>query len=90
MAKSKIDEVKQSLGYMSDGQRSKEETQNFYSGKDSKDTVQLKEEPKGKKITVVGIVEAEKLQKAGWRLVDCYRPSDDPFSDKEYKFERIK
>ena len=80
MAK-KIDEVKESLGL------SKEQAQNFYSGKDP--AVQL-DEPKGNKKTVIGIVEAEKLQKSGWRLVDCHRPSDDPFSDKVYKFERIK
>ena len=89
MAK-KADEVKKSLGYMSDGQFSKEEAQNFYSGKESKSTVQLKEEPEGKKVTVIGIVEAEKLQKSGWRQVSCRRTSDDPFSKKEYKFERNK
>ena len=89
MAK-KADEVKKSLGYMSDGQRSKEEAQNFYSGKESKSTVEMKEEPEGKKVTVIGIIEAEKLQKSGWRLVSAARTSDDPFSDKEYKFERNK
>ncbi len=88
MAK-KADEVKK--GYMSDGQFSKEEAQNFYSGKEEyKETEQLKEEPKGKNVTVIGIIEAEKLQKSGWRLVSAARTSDDPFSDKEYKFERNK
>jgi len=54
-----------------------------------KDTVQF-EEPKGKTQTVIGIVEAEKLQKAGWTLKSATRPTDDPFGDKEYKFERNK
>ena len=83
MAK-KADEIKKSLGI------TKEEAQNFYSGTDMKETVQLKEEPKGNEQTVIGIVEAEKLQKAGWTLISATRPSDDPFGDKEYKFERNK
>ncbi len=85
MAK-KADEVKKSLGIPI----SKETAQNFYSGKDMKETVLLKEEPKGNKQTVIGIVEAEKLQKAGWTLVSATRPTEDPFGDKEYKFERNK
>ena len=87
MAK-KADEVTKSLGV--DKPISKEKAQNFYSGKESKETVQLKEEPKGNKKTVIGVIEAEKLQKAGWRLVDCHRISDNPFGAKEYKFERNK
>ena len=65
----------------------KEKTQNFYSHE--KEYVQT-EEPKGNKKTVIGIIEAEKLQKAGWRLVSATRLTDDPFGDKEYKFERNK
>ena len=86
MAK-KADEIKKSLGI--DKPISKEEAQNFYSGTQMKETVQI-EEPKGKEQTVIGIVEAEKLQKAGWTLISATRPSDDPFSDKTYKFERNK
>ena len=90
MAK-KADEVKKSLGLeKSEEPISKEAAQNFYSGKEIKETVQLKEEPKGNKQTVIGIVEAEKLQKAGWTLVSATRPTEDPFGDKEYKFERNK
>ena len=80
MAK-KADEIKESLGLK------KEEAQNLYSHKDQYVPV---EEPKGNKKTVIGIIEAEKLQKAGWRLVDCHQTSDDPFGNKEYKFERNK
>ena len=81
MAK-KADEAKESLGL-------EKKAQNFYSGKDS--YVPPKEgEPKGNKQTVIGIIEAEKLQKSGWRLVSATHTSDDPFSDKEYKFERNK
>ncbi len=91
MAK-KADEVKKSLGLGKEKSEpiSKEEAQNFYSGKDMKETVQLKEEPKGKTQTVIGIVEAEKLQKAGWTLISAARTSGDPFGDKTYKFERNK
>ncbi len=78
MAK-KVDEVKKSLGI------SKE--QNFYSHEKEYAPV---EEPKGNKKTIIGISEAEKLQKAGWTLVSVTRLSDDPFGDKEYKFERNK
>ncbi len=84
MAK-KADEVKKSL----DKPISKERAQNFYSGEKMKETVQI-EEPKGNKQTIIGIVEAEKLQKAGWTLTSATRPTDDPFGDKEYKFERNK
>ena len=84
MAK-KADEIKKSL----DVPISKDEAQNFYSHKEMKETVQI-EEPKGNKQTVIGIIEAEKLQKAGWTLVSATRPSEDPFGDKEYKFERNK
>ena len=87
MAK-KADEIKKSLGL--EEPISKEAAQNFYSGKEIRETVQLKEEPKGNKQTVIGIVEAEKLQKAGWTLVSATRPTEDPFGDKEYKFERNK
>ena len=86
MAK-KADEIKKSLGL--EKPIPKEEAQNFYSGERMKDTVQF-EEPKGNKKTVIGIVEAEKLQKAGWTLKSATRPTDDPFGDKEYKFERNK
>ncbi len=91
MAK-KADEVKKSLGLAEEKSKpiSKEQAQNFYSGKEMKETVQMKEEPKGNKVTIIGIVEAEKLQKAGWTLISATRPSDDPFGDKEYKFERNK
>jgi hypothetical protein len=85
MAK-KADEVTKSLGVKP---IPKEEAQNFYSGERMKETVQI-EEPKGKEKTVIGIVEAEKLQKAGWTLISATRPSEDPFGDKEYKFERNK
>ena len=80
MAKKKADEIKESLGL-------KETAQNMYSGE--KPYIQI-EEPKGKMQTVIGIIEAEKLQKAGWQLVSATRPTDDPFGDKEYKFERNK
>ena len=94
MAK-KADEIKKSLGLEKpkielEKPISKEEAQNFYSHKEMKETVQLKEEPKGKNQIVIGIVEAEKLQKAGWTLISATRPSDDPFGDKTYKFERNK
>ena len=79
MAK-KADEIKEGL--------SKDEAQNLYSGADQFE--QTEEEPKGNKITVIGIIEAEKLQKAGWTLISATRPSDDPFGDKTYKFERNK
>jgi hypothetical protein len=88
MAKKKADEVKESLGLKK--LTPEEEAQEFYSGKNPKETVQLKEEPKGDEKKVIGIIEAEKLQKAGWRLVDCHPISDSPFGDKEYKFERNK
>ena len=80
MAKNKADEIKEGL--------SKDEAQNLYSGADQFE--QTEEEPKGNKVTVIGIIEAEKLQKAGWTLVSATRPSGDPFGDKEYKFERNK
>jgi len=83
----KADEIKKSLGI--DKPISKEEAQNFYSGTQMKETVQI-EEPKGNEVTVIGIIEAEKLQKAGWTLTSATRPSADPFGDKEYKFERNK
>ena len=35
-------------------------------------------------IEVTNIIEAEKLQRAGWRLIDCHLSSD----GKIYKFER--
>ncbi len=38
--------------------------------------------------TVIGIIEAEKLQKSGWQLISAVRTSDDPFGDKEYKFRK--
>lgn len=79
MAK-KADEVKESLGL-------KGKAQNLYSHKDQYVPI---EEPDGNKKTVIGIIEAEKLQKAGWQLVSATRPTDDPFGDKEYKFERNK
>ena len=79
MAK-KADGIKESLGL-------KKEAQNLYSHKDQYVPV---EEPKGNKKTVIGIIEAEKLQKAGWTLVSATRPTADPFGDKEYKFERNK
>jgi len=88
MAKKKADEVKESLGLKT--LTPEENAQEFYSGKESKESVQLKEEPKGDEETVIGIVEAEKLQKAGWRLVSATRASDNPFGDKTYKFERNK
>jgi len=80
MAK-KADETKESLGLK------KEEAQNLYSHKDQYVPV---DEPKGNKKTVIGIIEAEKLQKAGWTLISATRPTADPFGDKEYKFERNK
>ena len=79
MAK-KADEIKEGLA--------KDEAQNLYSG--AEQFVQTEEEPKGNKITVIGIIEAEKLQKAGWTLTSATRSSADPFGDKEYKFERNK
>ena len=79
MAK-KTDEIKEGL--------TKDEARNLYSG--AEQFVQTEEEPKGNKKTVIGIIEAEKLQKAGWTLVSATRPSGDPFGDKEYKFERNK
>lgn len=88
MAK-KADEVKKALD-LGKPISEVERAQNFYSGEKMKETVQLKENPKGNKVTVIGIVEAEKLQKAGWILKDAFRTSDDPFSDKTYKFERNK
>ena len=81
MAKKKADEVKEPLGLG-------KIQQNLYSGKD--DYVPLKDEPKGNTQTVIGIIEAEKLQKAGWTLISATRPTADPFGDKEYKFERNK
>jgi len=84
MAK-KADEIKKSLGIAE--AIPKVEAQNFYSGKEPYVKV---EEPEGKKQTVIGVIEAEKLQKAGWTLISATRPSDDPFGDKEYKFERNK
>jgi len=86
MAK-KADEIKKSLGI--DKPISKEEAQNFYSGTEMKETVQI-EEPEGNEQTIIGIIEAEKLQKAGWTLISATRSSDDPFGDKTYKFERNK
>ena len=87
MAKKKADEVKKALDVPSEG-IPKVEAQNFYSGKEPYVEV---EEPEGNKITVIGIVEAEKLQKSGWLLVDATRTNKkDPFSDKTYKFERNK
>ena len=76
MAKKKADEVKGATT-----------TQNFYSGVDeyvpdeSIDTT-------GKEKTVIGLIEAEKLQKAGWLLISAARTSDDPFGDKTYKFRK--
>ena len=81
MAKKKADEVKEPLGLG-------KIQQNLYSGKD--DYVPPKEEPKGNSKTVIGIIEAEKLQKAGWRNISITRLTDDPFGRKEYKFERNK
>ena len=80
MAKNKADEIKEGL--------SKDEARNLYSG--AEQFVQTEEEPKGNKKTVIGIIEAEKLQKAGWTLTSATRSSADPFGDKEYKFERNK
>ena len=60
--------------------------QNLYSGKDQfnpKDEIKSNE----KKKTVIGIVEAEKLQKSGWRLLSAVPISSDHFGDKEYKFK---
>jgi hypothetical protein len=85
MAK-KADEVKKALGM---NPISKEEAQNLYSGKEPF-VPSKEEEPKGNKKTVIGIVEAEKLQKAGWTLISATRPTEDPFGNKEYKFERNK
>jgi len=79
MAKKKADEIKKSLGL-------DKKAQNFYSGENA---YVPEEQPKENKKTVIGINEAERLQKAGWRLVDCHPVSADPFGDKEYKFERI-
>ncbi len=82
MAKKKADEVKESLGL-------EKRAQNFYSGKDT--YVPPKEgEPTGNKKTVIGVIEAEKLQKSGWRQISCRRTSDDPFGDKTYIYERNK
>ena len=61
--------------------------QNFYSGKDQfnpEDEVKSSDKEK----TVIGIVEAEKLQKSGWTMVSACLLSEDPFGDKEYKFIR--
>ncbi len=61
--------------------------QNLYSGKDQfnpKDEIKSNE----KKKTVIGIVEAEKLQKSGWQLLSAVPISSDPFGDKEYKFKK--
>ena len=79
MAK-KADEIKEGL--------TKDEARNFYSG--AEQFVQTDEEPKGNKKTVIGIIEAEKLQKSGWQLISATPVSKDPFGDKEYKFERNK
>ena len=35
-------------------------------------------------IEVVGIIEAEKLQKSGWQLIDCHQTSE----GKVYKFKK--
>jgi hypothetical protein len=80
-ADGKADAVKKSLGL-------EETQQNLYSGEHT--YVAPLETPKGNKQTVIGIIEAEKLQKQGWRLISATHTSDDPFGDKEYKFERNK
>jgi len=62
-------------------------TQNFYSGVEPyvpDESVNTE----GKERTVIGLIEAEKLQKAGWVLVDAHLTSKDPFGDKEYKFRK--
>jgi hypothetical protein len=46
------------------------------------------EETGEKEKTVIGIIEAEKLQKSGWQQIACYPTSDDPFGDKTYKFRK--
>ncbi len=78
MAKKKADEVK------------KEPTvaQNFYSGVESY-VPDESIDTEGKEKIVIGLIKAEKLQKAGWVLIDAHLTSDDPFSDKEYKFKRV-
>ena len=39
----------------------------------------------GKLKTVIGITEAEKLQKSGWRLIDCHLTPE----GNKYKFRKV-
>jgi hypothetical protein len=68
-----------------------EKAVNFYNADPSEREEAKKNTPlesKEKEKTVIGLIEAEKLQKAGWVLVDAHLVSDDPFGDKEYKFRK--
>ena len=40
--------------------------------------------------TVIGIVEAEKLQKSGWQLISVTQESENPYGVKTYKFVKEK
>ena len=40
--------------------------------------------------TVIGVVEAEELQKAGWRLISVTQESENPYDGKTYKFIKEK
>ena len=49
-------------------------------------TIPKVNEPEEK--TVIGIAEAEKLQKSGWQLVSVTQESDNPYDGKTYKFRK--
>jgi len=40
--------------------------------------------------TVIGVVKAEELQKAGWRLISVTQESENPYDGKTYKFIKEK
>ena len=57
---------------------------------ESSDSLKVPIELQQDEKTVIGIVKAEELQKAGWRLVSVTQDSENPYDGKTYKFIKEK